>query len=95
MHTDVRTCTPGIFADQLKVQKDKAAQAEAAAQRTEEELLRLREEFNNHRRNKTVSLSERGLKSNRRWTAYEGVRCWLGEVAEAAQIVHGLTVAGE
>jgi hypothetical protein len=34
----------GVFADQLKAQKEKAAQAEAAAQRAEEELRRLRQE---------------------------------------------------
>ena len=44
----------GIFADQLKVQKEKGAQAEAAAQRAEEEVGRLREELNNHTRSKTV-----------------------------------------
>jgi hypothetical protein len=35
----------GVFADQLKVQKEKASQAEAAAQRAEEELRRLRQEL--------------------------------------------------
>ena len=35
----------GVFADQLKVQKEKAAQAEAAVQRAEEELRRLRQEL--------------------------------------------------
>ena len=34
----------GVFADQLKAQKEKAAQAEAAAQRAEEELKRLQQE---------------------------------------------------
>jgi hypothetical protein len=35
----------GVFADQLKVQKEKAGQAEAAAQRAEEELRRFRQEM--------------------------------------------------
>lgn len=35
----------GVFADQLKVQKAKASQAEAVAQRAEEELKRARNEL--------------------------------------------------